>query len=286
MDDRDRVKGDAESIRAADSAFVATVAQIYERDNYALLFEPYARDIAGRLEPLETGTILETAAGTGAVTRELVRRQPETVQIVATDLNQAMLDVAATKIDARNVRFQIADAQQLPFPEGAFDAVLCQFGVMFFPDKLGAFREAARVLKPGRRFLFNVWDDIKRNEICNVVSNELARVFPEDPPQFLKRGPFGYSDAAAIAEVLASAGFTKIEHQTVEAIGTTRSAEDAARGLCEGSPLRAELFAHGEGRARDAIASVGAAIRRRFGDGPIQTELSAHVFSALKDRSR
>jgi SAM-dependent methyltransferase len=138
---------------ATDVAFAGSIPALYDRYMGPLLFEPYARDIAARAAALGPQHILETAAGTGIVTEALARALPQ-ADIVATDLNQAMLDVAAERVRAANVRFQQADAQALPFADGEFDLVLSQFGVMFFPDRVGAYREVRRVLKPGGRVLF------------------------------------------------------------------------------------------------------------------------------------
>jgi ubiquinone/menaquinone biosynthesis C-methylase UbiE len=83
--------------------------------------------------------VLETAVGTGVVTRELARILPLGVAITATDLNEPMIALAQANIGGERIRWQQADALDLPFPNGAFDVVVCQFGVMFFPDKPKAF---------------------------------------------------------------------------------------------------------------------------------------------------
>src|SRR5262249_43000677 len=152
--------------------------------------------------------VLETAAGTGIVTRELARKLGRDAALVATDLNHAMLDVAKSKLAGTNVEFRQADALALGFESDTFDAVICQFGAMFFPDKVKAYREAWRVLKPGGRFVFNVWDRIERNEFAEAASDAVARCFPSDPPQFLRRTPYGYNDVEAIKSELKEAGGT------------------------------------------------------------------------------
>src|SRR5262249_36495463 len=159
---------------------------------------------------LKSGSVLEIAAGTGVVTSALMKTLPPGVDLVATDLNQGMLDVAAVKDATSRVSWQQADAQTLPFPEAAFDAVVCQFGAMFFPDKPKAYREARRVLKPGGRYLFNVWDNIADNEIADLVTSAVAELFPNDPPQFLARTPHGYHDKDVIMAALKDAGFANV----------------------------------------------------------------------------
>ena len=177
-----------------DSGFAGSIPQLYDTYLVPLIFEPYAADLAQRLRARSVTRVLEIAAGTGVVTRALASALPASVSIVATDLNQAMLDRAAAVGTARPVEWRQADAMQLPFADGAFDAVVCQFGVMFFPDKAKAFAEARRVLKPGGVFIFNVWDRIEDNEFADVVTTALAPVFPADPPRFLARTPHGYHD--------------------------------------------------------------------------------------------
>ncbi len=186
------------SYAASDATFAGSLPAFYQQYLVPLIFEPYAADLAQRLTGRPLRRVLEIAAGTGVVTRRLASALPESVAIVATDLNQGMLDQAAAAGTSRPVEWRQADAAQLPFPDEAFDAVVCQFGVMFFPDKARAFAEARRVLCPGGVFLFNVWDRIEENEFADVITAELATLYPADPPRFLARTPHGYADRAII----------------------------------------------------------------------------------------
>src|SRR6266702_2406002 len=192
---------------ATDKTFTGSIPKIYESYLVPLIFEPYAVDIARRLASRSPSRVLEIAAGTGVVTRAMVSVLSDRTSIVATDLNQAMLDQAIATGTSRPVEWRQADAMQLPFADGAFDAVVCQFGAMFFPDKARAFAEARRVLRPGGFFLFNVWDRIEENEFAHAVTTALETVFPDDPPRFLARTPHGYHDKTAIARDLAQGGF-------------------------------------------------------------------------------
>src|SRR5580765_2123053 len=176
-----------------DKVFAGSVPTIYDEYLVPLIFEPYAVDLAQRLVARPLGRVLEIAAGTGVVTRALAYALPANVSIVATDLNQAMLDEAAAIGTRRAVEWRQADAMQLPFADGEFDAVVCQFGTMFFPDKATAFAQARRVLKAGGVFIFSVWDRIEENEFADVVTTAVAALFPPDPPRFLARTPRGLS---------------------------------------------------------------------------------------------
>lgn len=262
-----------------DTVFAGSIPALYHQHLGPLLFEPYARDLAGRAAALRPRRILETAAGTGIVTEALLEQAPA-AEIVATDLNQAMLDVAGARIGSPRVEFRPADAQSLPFEDGSFDAIVCQFGVMFFPDRVGAYREARRVLAPGGRFLFNVWDSLEENPVSRTVAETVAGLFPEDPPSFLSRTPFGYHDKARIEADLRAAGFTEIDAETVRLRSAVASGRDAAIGLTHGSPLRAEIEAHGEGALERAADAVAAALSRLGHDGGSEEPMSAHVFSA------
>lgn len=260
-----------------DKVFTGSIPAIYNRYLGPLIFEPYALDLAQRLAAMTGGTLLEIAAGTGIVTRALARTLSASVAITASDLNQAMLDFAAKRSDAERIAWRQADAQQLPFADQSFDAVVCQFGVMFFPDRRAAYREARRVLKPGGRFLFNIWDRIEENEFADAVSAAVAARFPHDPPRFLARTPYGHHELAVVHEDLYAAGFTECSAETVAHRSRATAARDAAVGFCQGTPLRNEI----EGRDRNGLAAAtdaaASAIVERFGDGPVDGKIQAHV---------
>jgi ubiquinone/menaquinone biosynthesis C-methylase UbiE len=261
-----------------DTAFTGSVAQFYERYMVPLIFEPYAVDLAQRVSRAAPHRVLELAAGTGVVTRQLAVMLDASTELVATDLNPAMIDEAARIGTARTVEWRQADAMQLPFEDACFDAVVCQFGVMFFPDKPRAFAEARRVLRSGGLFAFNAWGPIAANEFADAVTDALAAVFPQDPPRFMARTPHGYHDAARIAQDLAAAGFTGTPN--IERVAFTSRAVSpgvAALACCHGTPLRGEIEARDpQGLAR-ATRAAEAELGRRFGDGPIEGRIEALV---------
>jgi SAM-dependent methyltransferase len=262
---------------ATDTVFAGSIPALYERYMVPMLFTPYAEDLAMRAAGTDARRILETAAGTGVVTAAILAAMPD-AEIVATDLNQAMLDVAAARIDSPRATFQAADAQALPFLDGAFDAVVCQFGVMFFPDRIGAYREVHRVLKPGGTFLFNAWGRVEENALTAALAGAVEESFPCDPPDFFRRVPFGYHDVARIEADLEEAGFTCIQIEAVAKRSRIGSAREAAIGLCQGSPIRAEIEARGSLEAATDAAEKAVA---RF-DGPdgIDAPMLAHVVRA------
>lgn len=264
-----------------DVAFSGSIPALYDRFLGPLLFAPYGENLVGRLSGLKTGTLLETAAGTGIVTEVLARRLPADVGIVATDLNQAMVDHAATKPGLSRVALRQADALALPFEAASFDAVACQFGAMFFPDKIQGYREARRVLRPGGRFLFNVWDGISQNEFADTVTEALAALFPHDPPRFMARTPHGYHDVERIREELSAAGFADISVDAVEGRSKAASPRDAAFAYCQGTPLRTEIEARDASRLEDATNRATEALVRRFGNGAIEGRIRAFVIAAI-----
>jgi ubiquinone/menaquinone biosynthesis C-methylase UbiE len=236
----------------ADRTFAGSIPALYDRYLGPLIFAAYASDLAARLADLQHGRVLETAAGTGVVTRALAVALPDNVSIDATDLNQPMLDYAAQQFSSSRVKWQQADASALPFGDAVFDAIVCQFGVMFFPDKGKAFAEARRVLKPRGRFLFNVWDRIEENEFADTVMVALATVFPHDPPMFMERTPHGYHDIAEIQEELRRAGFANTMVDTVAKESTAPSPREPAIGFCQGTPMRNEIEASDPTRLAEA----------------------------------
>jgi ubiquinone/menaquinone biosynthesis C-methylase UbiE len=278
--------GDARSGHAlveTDKVFAGSIPEIYDRYLVPLIFESYACDLAQRLAQVRPRQLLEVAAGTGVLTRQLAARLPSDVHIVATDLNQAMLDHASERLagDGR-IAWRQADAMALPFEDRAVDAVACQFGVMFFPNKVQAYREAQRVLKPGGRFFFNVWDDIAGNEFADAVTQAVAQLFQQDPPLFLARIPHGYHDRARIEEELGAAGFTSISMETREDTSKAPAARDAAVAYCQGTPLRHEIEARDASLLEEATQTAADLLAKRFGSGPIEGRIQAHIVSAVR----
>ncbi|MGH8714322.1 MAG: class I SAM-dependent methyltransferase [Casimicrobiaceae bacterium] len=262
----------------SDKTFAGSIPQLYEEYLVPLIFQPYAEDLANRLASRTLSRVLEIAAGTGVVTRHLASVLPGDVSIVATDLNRPMLDMAAEVGTSRPVEWREADAMQLPFEEGAFDAVVCQFGVMFFPGKSKAFSEARRVLRAGGVFLFNVWDRIEENEFAHTVTTALESLFPKDPPRFMARTPHGYHDLALVERDLQGGGFVSPPHvHTVAARSTAVSPRIPALAYCQGTPLRNEIEARDHSRLGEATDLAAAAIARRFGHGPVDGKIQAHI---------
>ena len=261
----------------SDKVFAGSIPQLYQSHLVPLIFEPYAQDLAGRLASRAPRRVLEIAAGTGVATRAMAAALPPDASIVATDLNQAMLDMAATMAVKRAVEWRPADAMQLPFADGSFDAVACQFGAMFFPDRAKAFAEARRVLRPGGTFIFNAWDRIEENEFADTVTESLEPLFPGNPPRFLARVPHGYSDPIAIQRDLAGGGFAgRAEIQTVAARSQAASPRIPAIAYCQGTPLRSEIEAR-NGSLEEATEVAARALAHRFGAGAVDGKIQAHV---------
>ena len=261
-----------------DKVFSGSVPKLYETYLVPLIFEPYAADLAQRLASRPLARVLEIAAGTGVVTRRMAAVLPESISIVATDLNQPMVDLASKIGTSRPVEWRQADAMRLPFPDGMFDAVVCQFGAMFFPEKAKAFSEASRVLAPGGVFIFNVWDRIEENEFADTVTTALESLFPNNPPRFLVRTPHGYCDRLTIERDLANGGFsTSPQISTVAARSRAESSRVPAIAYCQGTPLRNEIEARDAARLAEATDIAAEAIAKRFGRAAVDGKMQAHV---------
>jgi ubiquinone/menaquinone biosynthesis C-methylase UbiE len=261
--------------------FTGSVPAAYERLMVPLVFQPYAEELARRAREYAPKRILETAAGTGAVTRALHAALPD-AEIVATDLNPPMLEMAAERVKSPNVRFQQADAQQLPFDDRSFDLVVCQFGAMFFPDRVRGHAEACRVLRDGGHYLLAIWDRIERSALTDVAQQVLIDSFPDDPPLFMREGPFSYHDPSRIESDLHEAGFGTVEIETVERTSRAASAREAAEALCYGTPMGSEIGDREPGGLERVFEAVVEAFQRFEGPGGIDAAMSAHVVTATK----
>jgi SAM-dependent methyltransferase len=269
-------------VTESDTSFVGSIPEIYERYLVPLIFDAYALDLARRVGHRRPSDVLEIAAGTGVVTRALAAALHEAT-IVATDLNQEMLDAAAATSTRQPVEWRQADALALPFPDEAFDAVVCQFGVMFFPDKPKAYAEVRRVLRPGGAFIFNVWDRIEHNELADYVTRGVATLFPDDPPQFLPRTPHGYNDQGTIAAELIAAGWGRLpKFETIAERSRAASPEDPAIAFAQGTPLLNEIVSRDASRVAEATEAAARAVAERFGTGAVDAKMQAIVVTIEK----
>ncbi|WP_283147650.1 class I SAM-dependent methyltransferase [Silvimonas soli] len=267
----------------SDKVFAGSIPKFYDTLMVPLIFEAYAHELAELVAAYSPRFVLETAAGSGVVTRALAPKLGADALYVVTDLNQPMLDYAATRQgpDSR-IEWRQADALDLPFEDASFDVLCCQCGAMFFPDRIAGYTEARRVLRPGGRFIFSVWDRIEENAFANEVTNAVALVFPQDPPQFLARTPHGYHDLALIHQELSRAGFADITIETSQKVSRAPFARDVATAYCLGTPLRNEIEACDASLLQCAIDRATEAITMRHGDGPVAAKIQAHVIVATR----
>jgi SAM-dependent methyltransferase len=268
------------SDRIAD--FDGEIPRIYDDCLGPVLFDPYADDLSHRVAADGLKDVLELACGTGILTRQLMNNLPLATRIVATDLSEDMLAYARGKMGPSNrVEWRQANAMDLPFPNGSFDAVVCQFGWMFMPDKTVASREALRVLRPGGTFLFNVWESLAQNDLPRVVQAALEERFPGDPPQFLPFA-FGYHERRDITTALQTAGFPHVSILEVAKRGATSSVRQVAIGLVTGTPLRYALQDRGNINPAELIDTIADRLAKEFGDPPATANFLALAVTARK----
>jgi ubiquinone/menaquinone biosynthesis C-methylase UbiE len=264
-----------------DASFVGSIPEFYDKGLGPIIFADQAVEMAKRVEAHDPKRVLETAAGTGIVTRELRNRLSSDALLTATDLNAPMLDVARVKFrPGEKVEFQPADALALPFPDAKFDAVVCQFGAMFYPDKDKSFREVHRVLVPGGRYFFSVWDSHKHNPFGRITHKVMEDFFPADPPQFMKV-PFSYP-FDPIKDSLTAAGFGEIHASVVKIIKEIPDPENFARGAVYGNPLIDQIKAKGEVDPEKILEALLKEFRREFGSDPARMPQQSIMFSARK----
>jgi len=264
---------------ASSNVFTGSFAEVYDRYLVPMDFAPHGYRIAERVRALSPRSVLETAAGTGVVTRELARTLPLEATITATDLNQPMIALAQINVGSERIRWQQADALDLPFPDGEFDVVVCQFGVMFFPDKQQGFREALRVLRRGGRFLFNLWDgfEANTNSPLRIAARVVGSIIGRDPVSLLSPP---YYDDPTIQSDLTTAGFINIRVERVTEPSRAASAGDAATIVCHGSMLRTAIDAYDPSRLDEITDQVTEALLSRFGIGPVEGATQAVLVSA------
>ncbi|MFN8499016.1 MAG: class I SAM-dependent methyltransferase [Anaerolineae bacterium] len=271
----------------SDAAFVGSIPRYYDQYLVPIIFDEYAADLAQRVAVPPRGTVLEIAAGTGIVTLRLREALPDDVGMVVTDLNEPMLDLARRKFDSpANIEFQTADAARLPFPNAAFGAVVCQFSLMFFPDKRAAMQEAARVLTPGGAFVFSVWDSFEHNHFIQTVNHTLARLFPANPPPFFDT-PYGYHSIDAVKTLAAEAGFTEMDIHVLPRVSRADRARNVALGFILGTPVCAQIVERGEPELKAVVDAVERDLQKTYGPAAIRAKMQAIVFRArLSGRGR
>ncbi|HMA96181.1 MAG TPA: class I SAM-dependent methyltransferase [Polyangiaceae bacterium] len=262
--------------------FTDDVAKSYDSTMVPIFFEPYAHDLAARVQALAPDAVLEVACGTGVVTRALASQLPATCAITATDLSEAMVARAERVGTSRSVHWAQANVIALPYENASFDVVLCQFGVMFFPDRIAAYREIGRVLRPGGTFLFSTWNTIEHNAFDAVVVEALARRYPDEPVTFMSHVVHGYTSPLDIESDVQAAGFDTFQISSLDQVSLASSPEQAAIALCHGTPLRNEIEAREPGGLTLAVAAAADAIRQHFGNGTIEARMSALVIEASK----
>jgi SAM-dependent methyltransferase len=266
-----------------DRAFSAAVSEVYDEVLVPMIFNECAKETSRMCGHVQSGSVLEIAAGTGVVTRAMAASLPRDVSLTATDLNQTMIDRAMLVGTARPVEWRWADVMALPVADDSVDLAVCQFGVMFFEPKSDAFAEVRRVLRPGGRYLFSVWDGLEDNEFADVVARSVAGLFSDDPPSFFERTPYGYHEQRTIVDDVTVAGFASpptFERRSYTSRAAT--AREVATAFCAGTPLRSEIEQRHPGGLAEAVDVATEAVAHRFGRRDLEGRISAQFVSVEK----
>jgi ubiquinone/menaquinone biosynthesis C-methylase UbiE len=259
--------------------FLGTIPELYDRHLGPVIFEPYAADLARRVAVAAVQPVLEVACGTGILTEQLRAHLSPKVRLVATDLNQPMIDYARSKLGAvERIDWRPADAVSLPFASASFSAVACQFGLMFVPDKEAAFREARRVLAKDGLFAFNVWGSFEQNPFGRIAHETIGSFFSADPPNFYQV-PFGFHDSDTLRRLLDANDFGQVKLDWVTLEARSPSARSLAIGLVKGNPV--SIAIQERGVVLDPIVdALEAALARVGGDHPFRSTMRALVVTA------
>ena len=263
------------------TSFTGSVPENYERYLGPWIFEPFAMELAGRVELETVRDVLEIACGSGRVTSKLRRALPPDVRLVATDISSDMLDIAKNLLRGNDISWLQADAQALPFTDSCFDVLVCQFGLMFVPDKAKALSEAYRVLRPNGRILFGTWDILEKNPALFMADQLLQEFFPVDPPSFL-RVPFSMGDEKELARLFEAAGFREISIELIDKECRSPSAADAVTGMLEGSPVALTIQARNPSSLPQIRTALEARLAEKFGDSPLICPMQARFVMAGK----
>lgn len=248
------------------ATYGGSIPEYYDRYLGTAYFGPPAAELARRVPANPGGDVLEIACGTGLASRRIRARLDPSVRLVATDLSAAMLAYAARQPGTDAIEWGEADACRLPFADGDFAAVVCALGFMFPPDRAQAFSEARRVLKPGGKLLFSVWDRIEENPAGRVATEALEGLAPGDP-DLVFRTQYELADPALLRHLVTGGGFTdvRIEQVPLEVSGV--SAQVLATGMIRGTP-RANLIASKGFDLERVIERVAAALASSGGVDP------------------
>lgn len=262
-------------------AFVGSVPENYDRYLGQFVFEPYAKELTGRIRQSGVRAVLEIACGTGRVTSHLRKALSPDTRLVATDLNADMIAIARKMVPDQGIEWAVADALELPFEDGNFDVIVCQFGLMFVPDKARAMSEMYRVLRPGGQILLSTWDKLEYNPAFLLADQIVSKYFPEEPPIFF-RIPFSLHDEKELASLFGRAGFKDHSISLVKDMGRSDSAGDAAMGMLEGTPIYSAINGRDPALLPVIKKELEEELGKKFGKSPMSSAMQAWMVEGVK----
>ena len=259
--------------------FSGSIPENYHHYMVPLLFEPYSKHLVSELGHLQGGPVLEIACGTGSVTGHLRKSLPRDAQLVATDISSEMLEFAKRDLGhLQGLELRSADAMDLPFSSSSFEAVICQFGIMFLPDKRQGLSEIFRVLREGGTAYVSTWSDIAHNELLDVANQAIQALDLKEPISFT--GGCRYGDVDSIRADFEASGFQDLEFSVVTKRSKAPGIENALNSLVNGTTLASKLDE--QDLLQAGTEAIRDSYRSAFGDGAVSAQMQAIFCKATK----
>ncbi|MEM7030985.1 MAG: class I SAM-dependent methyltransferase [Chloroflexota bacterium] len=252
-------------------------AEVYEAFFVPALFQEWAERIVIEAQLQPGQTVLDVACGTGVLTRAIAERVGDAGQAIGLDINEGMLAVAEQK--ASHIQWHRGAAESLPFENNRFDAVVSQFGLMFFEDRQTALQEMMRVLQPGGQLAVAVWDTVENTPGYAKMIALLQQLFGQEAANGL-RAPYNLGDISLLKSIFDGAGIVDISIITLEGTARFPSIDDWVYTDIKGWTLANMID---DGQFELLLAEANKTLRSFVQpDGTVAFKAPAHIVTKIK----